>query len=154
MNETRICPVCENEIPEDASYYYCPYCFCFFDREKRNDDEAIESAKQNLDRVKNDKSISATGHLIAGFIGALVAQVVYFIVWPWGAIDMQCFAMPTFFLLSLPFGLLTGYLGYLLEKKLNRRLNMRFVYLILTFILSIVTSVLFLKLVLDKSYHP
>ena len=36
MAKSRICPECEKEVPLDASYYYCPYCFYFFDREKRN----------------------------------------------------------------------------------------------------------------------
>lgn len=44
MSESRICPVCENEIPEEARYS-CRYCG--FDLKMLNDEEGIERAKRS-----------------------------------------------------------------------------------------------------------
>jgi hypothetical protein len=45
MSETRICPVCENEIPEDAKFL-CPHCH--FELKWRDDESAIQDARQNF----------------------------------------------------------------------------------------------------------
>lgn len=45
MSESRICPVCENDIPEDARFL-CPYCH--FELKWLDDSIAIEKAKQKF----------------------------------------------------------------------------------------------------------
>jgi len=148
MSESRICPVCENEIPEDARFL-CPHCH--FELKWLDDESAIQEAKQNftgelftVEKDKQDESAeepwpSLGNHFIAGILGGAVAQIVYlkwgpYIEWGWAL-----FCLPFH---CLPIGLLTGFLGYLLGKKLNRGLGIRFVFLILTFILSIVFGVI------------
>ena len=45
MSEGRLCPVCENEIPEDARFL-CPHCH--FELKWLDDEEAIQDARQNF----------------------------------------------------------------------------------------------------------
>jgi len=45
MSESRICPVCENDIPEDARFL-CPHCH--FELKWLEDEEAIQDARQNF----------------------------------------------------------------------------------------------------------
>ena len=49
MSESRICPVCENEIPSDWSYI-CPHCN--FELKWLDDEGEIERAKKYLDAEK------------------------------------------------------------------------------------------------------
>ena len=54
MSESRICPVCENEIPQHIKVM-CPNCDFYM--YMMDDEVAIENAKQNIDRVKNKNNI-------------------------------------------------------------------------------------------------
>ena len=160
MNETKICPVCENEIPEDARFL-CPHCH--FELKGLDDEESIEEAKQNftgeLFTVEKPSEMGIESnpekeHLIAGVIGAVIAQFVYLIGWPGGEVGWALFCLPLSLLLCLPPGFFAGVLGYQIEKNLNRRLNIGFVFLILTFILSVVISVLILVIWHDIAPLP
>ena len=150
MSETRICPVCENEIPEDARFE-CPHCH--LNLIWLDDEIAIQEARQKFtgelftvekQPEKIVESIAAKEHRMAGVIGAIIAPFVYLFGWASGEVGWVLFCLPANFLISLPIGLVIGVLGYQFEKNLNRRLNFRFVFLILTFILSVVISVIFL----------
>ena len=96
-------------------------------------------------------SVKKVYYYFAGILGGVVAQIVYL---KWGGhyyeVGWALFCMPFHFLISLPFGIITGHLCYLLEKKLNRGLGIRFVFLILTFILSTVFCV-FLRVIIANN---
>ena len=90
MSEIRICPVCENEIPEDARFL-CPHCH--FELNWLDDYRAIQKAKQNYTNElfkaeisselvgKSDESNNLNGFIsiIAGVIFLGVA--VNFLMW-------------------------------------------------------------------------
>ena len=89
MSESRICPVCEEEIPEDAKY--CPKCY--FELKWLDDAIAIQEAKQNftgelfmdendsklVDKTKESNQLEGTLSVIGGVIFLGVA--VNFLMW-------------------------------------------------------------------------
>ena len=87
---------------------------------------------------------------LIGFIGAAAAQIVYFKWRPYIEVGWALFLMPIYFGLSLPLGLLTGYLFYQIEELVNRRYN----FFILTFILSTANCFLFLTILHDNFNLP
>ena len=124
MSESRICPVCEKEIPADARFL-CPHCH--FELKWLDDDGEIEKARkifkmgnhkkleiQNSQEDFHDKNISKLKHFIPSFFGVLVFSV--WLEWyGWGHY-YGCFC-PVF---SLPFVLVGGIISYQLEKKFTR----------------------------------
>ena len=145
MSESRICPVCENEIPEDARFL-CPHCQ--FELKGFYDDNYISNRRRTYQREEDAlKGIKKVYFNFAGILGVVVAQIVYFKWGPYIEGGWALFCMPFYILLSLPLGLYTGKLSFRLEKKLNRGLIIMFAFLILTFILSTVFCV-FLRVIL------
>lgn len=120
MSESRICPVCENEIPEDATFV-CPYCS--FELKSLDDGNTIEKARKifkmgnhkkqeihNSQEDFQDKNISKLKHFIPSFLGVLVFSV-WLELYGWGHY-YGCFC-PVF---SIPFVLVGGIITYRLEK--------------------------------------
>jgi len=150
MSESRICPVCENEIPEDARYYYCPHCF--FDFEILNDEIAIQEARQKFtgelltvekrpenkvekSYAEQDSSISWALYAV-GVLGNLLFGL--FIVD--GASDGHFYFPFGRWFFFLPFGILAGYIGTWMEKMAPLTLPGKLGLLIFTIILSIFFS--------------
>jgi len=111
MSESRICPVCENEIPQHIKVM-CPNCDFYI--YMMDDEDAIESAKKNFtDESYKDGELS--GHFIAGVLGSIIITLIKNI--GFGSWDGAFFIYSLFF--TIPGGFLSGYIGYRLNKPSN-----------------------------------
>jgi hypothetical protein len=109
MAEQRICPVCENEIPEDARFL-CPNCH-------NNIVDFINSILTYM------------------FVGVLGPPLFWMLaVWMTSAWEHGWWVSLVLF--SIPGGVLGGFIGYLFEKKYKNRYY-RFVYFLLTLFIGI-----------------
>lgn len=85
MSESRICPVCEKEIPLGVRYS-CQYCG--FDLENLNDEEAIEKVRQSFtgkrvspvgeEKSANTKILGRVGTSITVYI--MIGLIIFFVV--------------------------------------------------------------------------
>jgi predicted nucleic acid-binding Zn ribbon protein len=78
MSESRICPVCENVIPEDARFL-CPHCH--FELKWLDDEGEIERAKKYLDAeklIEGSNKPNKVATIILSYIG--IAIIIYIVV--------------------------------------------------------------------------
>lgn len=134
MAESRICPVCENEIPEDARYF-CPNCR--INLQLLEDEEAIARARKFFP----DKSFKVSEqpedevdsriwiYYVGGGVAGLIVGLYYFII---------CNNPPLLFACPIG-GIIIGSIGHLLNRFAitNPR---KIVVMILTIVLSIIAS--------------
>ncbi len=149
MSENRICPVCEKDIPEDARFE-CP--LCHLNLIWLDDEIAIQEARQKftgklfpVERhiekeveepyVELDSSVKWE-HYSVGVLGNFLFGLFIFVV----ASDGHFYFPAIGFILFLPFGILAGYIGTLLEKESAQTLSQKLGLLFLTIILSVIFS--------------
>ena len=145
MSKNRICPVCENEIPDDARFE-CHHCWS--DLKKISDEDYVTTRRltyqqENEKRKAQENASRTKEHRKAGILGALIAPIIYLVIGDSGDTGWWVCLLPLGWLLCLPLGLLTGHLGLYIEKKLIKPMNSRFVFLMLTFFLSTILYVVF-----------
>jgi hypothetical protein len=151
MSESRNCPVCENDIPEDARFL-CPHCH--FELKWLDDEEAIERAKQSFAEKLYEpeenppQELNTTSflyHLLVGFLGGSLPWIApgVYEYFEYGERSLQWifwsyrgFGIP----IGLVTGLVVGFFMYRVEKK-NRKPHQRpFVFLFWSFIISVFLS--------------
>lgn len=123
MSESRICPVCENEIPENATFV-CPYCS--FELKSLDDENAIEKARKIFKEEKytkreihksiedfQDKNVSKIKHFLPGILWVLVFSVSF---------ELRAGHFYGVFLgiFGLPVVLVGGIISYQMEKKFKK----------------------------------
>ena len=153
MNQPGICPVCENEIPEDARFE-CPHCH--FELKWLDDEGEIERAKQTftgelfkieeIQIIKPEKHWTSTllpslrRHIIAGILW----EIVYFIIFALinGGIEDESYIIFAAFLVLLPFFLFTAFCSFILERLFIKSFNKQIVYYLLTPVLFVINMFL------------
>ena len=150
MNETKICPVCENEIPEDARFL-CPHCH--FELKWLDDENAVEKAGKILkdgNQTKlemhdsketiQDKKISKFKHLLPGILVHLAFSASF---------EMRVGHFYGIFLaiFGLPVVLVGGIISYFLEKifKKSQRFGSGELLFLLPIILIIVAWIIYIR---------
>lgn len=118
MSETRICPVCENEIPADARFL-CPHRH--FELKWLDDDREVERAKQaytstmekndiNLNIQKKKLDLFFLVYFLTGSIGAIISLVALEAVF-WGGSSFDGL---------FEFSICPGVLSLLIIKSLSK----------------------------------
>ena len=135
MSESRICPVCENEIPEDTRYY-CTYCS--FDLEMIDNEEAIEIARKSFtgelfngsEKPKKEPRPSLLSHVLVGILWEIIILII--IIEDRGS-WAGMFISTILFLRFFPIILLAAGSSYLFEKVFRKYLLRQwFFYYLLT----------------------
>jgi hypothetical protein len=166
MAGKRICPICENDIPE-RSKYYCPHCG--FPLEKLNDEAAIGRAIQHFkgsmtstklrsepSPQKSNKSLSqfiagvqwkhyVVGILVSLLYGILIAGLFSFTF-------LFTSLLWEFVLYPLPGGFLAGFVGSWLEQKFGKSFIHKIGFMLLTIILSYIFSNIIMGWILTYFY--
>ena len=155
MSESRICPVCVNEIPEDAKFV-CPYCWS--ELKKLADVEYVANQirayhQESVAQAKREKKRSKwtwgkyylTGILTCVGVGFIAEYAVSYLN------ELLMETPQSFDLLDflgrigyiLPFGLLAGFISSQLEGRFaDPKLHGWFIYLTITQVLSFIFLVL------------
>ena len=151
MSEMKICPVCVNEIPENAKYV-CPNCWS--DLQKFSDVEYVanqirifqqESVAQAKRKKKRGRWSWGKYYLVGILTCLSVGIIAEHIISSINELLMeepQSFNFQDFIFITgifLPFGLLAGFISSQLEEKFrNPMLRGWFIYLTIMQVLSFV----------------
>ena len=149
MSESRICPVCEKEIPEDARFL-CPHCH--FELKWLDEEEAIQKARQNFTgELFTDGDSSEMGsrsnesnqlngkYYVSGGVVSFIVGVILSLMW------VDAGLTPIYSIFALPGGLLAAYIGTRLEKKFTNAPALHKIgFVFLCVILSIISHTLIL----------
>jgi hypothetical protein len=123
MTEKRICPICENNIPEKTRFL-CPYCH--FELKWLDDEEAIQKEKQRYaerlktkEEPKEKKEIPSHKFYRAGILGGFGLALIVSIITGVSNRDLEEFfeLLVLFAIVYLPGGLVAGFISNLMAKK-------------------------------------
>lgn len=134
LSQSRLCPVCEKEIPINdyyaQSYYLCPHCWS--DLKKTSNEDYIDNRRRTLEQdseTKTDMNREIpkwywVKYYLAGFLTCLVLGFLIGNFFRKNFLILMATPKPFTFLdfivvsgLCLPFGLIAGCIGGRLEKK-------------------------------------